>query len=266
MTTTRDIAARFDELAREEKWFDIQDELFAENVRSIEPEGAPYLKNAEGKEAVRKKGEDWVKRVEGFHGATTTPSVVGGNYFSVGRWVDITVAGLGRIQMDEIMLYEVQNGRIVTEQFFYQIQDFNTSILVDQSPRQVFLSVTNPRRWWSEEIEGPTERLNDEFTYHYADTHRCKMKLTEVVPDERVVWQVMENYFNFTTDKHEWAGTKIVFDISQEGGKTLLRFTHVGLTPAYECYDVCRKAWSTYVQKSLFNFITTGEGKPNPKE
>lgn len=168
--------------------------------------------------------------------------------------------------MDEIMLYEVQNGRIVTEQFFYETQDFNTSIVVDQSPRQVFLRVTHPRGWWSEEIEGPTERLGDEFTYHFADTHRCKVKLTEVVPDERVVWQVMENYFNFTADKHEWVGTKIVFDISPEGGKTRLRFTHVGLTSAYECYDVCRKAWGTYIQKSLFNLITTGEGKPNPKE
>ena len=117
--STKEIAARFNELARNEQWFEIQDELFAENVKSVEPANAQHLQYAEGKKAVRKKGEDWVSRVRGFHGASTTEPVVGGNYFSVGRWVDITVEGLGRIQMEEIMLYEVRDGRIVMEQFFY---------------------------------------------------------------------------------------------------------------------------------------------------
>lgn len=53
--TTKEVAARFNELAQKEKWFEIQDELFANDVRSIEPPTSPYLKNAEGKAAVRKK-------------------------------------------------------------------------------------------------------------------------------------------------------------------------------------------------------------------
>jgi len=117
--TTQEVAARFNELARQEKWFEIQDEFFADNVRSIEPATATHLHNAEGKTAVRKKGEDWVKRVEAFHGGYTTSPVVGGNYFSVGRGLDITVQGLGRIKIDQIMLYEVKDGQIVSEQFFY---------------------------------------------------------------------------------------------------------------------------------------------------
>jgi len=117
--TTQEVAARFNELARQEKWFEIQDEFFADNVRSIEPATAMHLHNAEGKAAVRKKGEDWVKRVEAFHGGNTTSPVVGGNYFSVGRGLDITVQGLGRIKIDQIMLYEVKDGQIVSEQFFY---------------------------------------------------------------------------------------------------------------------------------------------------
>ena len=117
--TTREIATRFNELAQQEKWFEIQDEFFSENVRSIEPITAKYLSNAEGKVAVRKKGEEWVKRVEAFHGGHTTEPVVSGNYFAVGRKADITVQGLGRIQIDQIMLYEVKDGQIVLEQFFY---------------------------------------------------------------------------------------------------------------------------------------------------
>lgn len=142
-------------------------------------------------------------------------------------------------------------------------QDFNTTIVVDQSPKEVFRSIVNPRAWWSEEIEGDTAQLNDEFTYHYRDVHVCKMKLVEVIPNEKVVWLVMENIFNFTHDKREWTGTRISFDISREDAKTKLCFTHLGLTSEYECYDVCQKAWSGYIQQSLFDLITTGKGKPN---
>ena len=117
--TTQQVAARFNELGKQEKWFEIQDELFADNVRSIDPPDSPYFKYAEGKSSVRKKGEDWVKRIEAVHRTYTTEPVVGGNHFAVGREMDITVKGLGRIKIDEIMLYEVKDGQIVLEQFFY---------------------------------------------------------------------------------------------------------------------------------------------------
>jgi hypothetical protein len=117
--TPQEVAARFDQLAQQEKWFEIQDELFADDVRSVEPPTARHLQNAEGKAAVRKKAEDWLKRVEALHGSHTTTPIVAGHHFAVGRELDITVKGLGRIKMDEIMLYEVKDGRIVVEQFFY---------------------------------------------------------------------------------------------------------------------------------------------------
>src|SRR5688572_24305648 len=117
--TTQEVAARFNELAKQEKWFEIQDELFADNVRSIDPGGSPYFGYAEGKAAVRKKGEDFVSRVEAAHRRFTTAPIVTGNHFVVGREVDIEVKGHGRIQINEIMLYEVRNGEIISEQFFY---------------------------------------------------------------------------------------------------------------------------------------------------
>jgi hypothetical protein len=144
--------------------------------------------------------------------------------------------------------------------------DFTTTILVDQSPEEVFNAINNVRGWWSEEIEGGTDKLNDEFIYHYRDIHSCKMKLTEVSSGKKVVWFVEENYFSFTKDKSEWKGTEIIFEISKQGGKTQLRFTHQGLVPSYECYNVCRDGWSNYINNSLSSLIVTGKGKPNPKE
>ena len=117
--TTREVATRFNELAQQEKWFEIQEEFFADNVKSIEPMNSPYFSNAEGKSQVRKKGEDFVKRIEIFHRGSTTEPLVAGNHFVVGRFKDMTVQGFGRIQINQLMMYEVRDGQIVLEQFFY---------------------------------------------------------------------------------------------------------------------------------------------------
>jgi hypothetical protein len=141
--------------------------------------------------------------------------------------------------------------------------DFNTTILVDQTPEEAFNAINNVRGWWSEEIEGNTENINDEFKYHYEDLHEAQIKLIEVVPNKKVVWLVMHNYFKFTKDASEWTDTKICFEISKKDNKTQVRFTHLGLTAEYECFDVCSNAWTHYIQESLRDLITTGKGQPN---
>src|SRR5918999_730141 len=79
--TTQEVAARFNELAQQEKWFEIQDELFADNVRSVDPPNSPYFKYAEGKAAVRKKGEEFVQKIQEVHRAHTTKRLICGNHF-----------------------------------------------------------------------------------------------------------------------------------------------------------------------------------------
>lgn len=144
-------------------------------------------------------------------------------------------------------------------------EDFSTTIPVSQTPEEVFAAVTNVRGWWSEDIDGGTAEFGDEFTYRYFDDHRCTIKLTEVVPGERVVWRVLDNYFSFTEDRSEWTGTDIVFEISKTDAGTELRFTHLGLVPEYECFAVCSKSWGFYIGVSLRELITTGVGRPNTK-
>ena len=181
-----------------------------------------------------------------------------------------------------------------------QNQDFTTTILVDQTPHEIFKAITNPRAWWSEEIEGGTDKLNDEFNYRFEDIHRCRLKITDIIPDQKVVWLVLDNHFkpgifedtsrlmsewdtkrqntttgtpddvsnpshgiDLATNKAEWVDTKIVFEIVEKENKTQLRFTHLGLVPEYECFEVCVNGWTHYIRQSLFGFITTGKGLPN---
>jgi hypothetical protein len=140
---------------------------------------------------------------------------------------------------------------------------FTTSFKVDQSPREVFDAITNVRGWWSGDIEGRTDVLGAEFTYRYRDIHRSTQKIAELVPEKKVVWLITDARLNFVKDRTEWNGTRIVFEIARKGGKTELRFTHVGLVPSFECYGGCSSAWSSYIKDSLRRLITTGRGKPN---
>lgn len=143
--------------------------------------------------------------------------------------------------------------------------DFSTTVLVDQTPKEAFDAINNVRGWWSEEIEGSTNKLNDEFKYQFEDVHRAKIKIIESIPNEKVVWHVLENYFKFTKDTTEWTGTKMKFEITKKNNKTQIRLTHMGLVPEYECFDICSNAWTHYIQESLSGLIATGKGLPNGK-
>ena len=140
-------------------------------------------------------------------------------------------------------------------------QNFTTTFTVDQTPQEAFAAINNVRGWWSGEIEGGTGKLGDEFTYRYQDLHYSKQKLTELIPGKKVVWLVSDARLNFTKDRTEWTGTEITFEISEKGGKTQIRFTHLGLVPEAECFDACSNAWGFYIGGSLRSLIATGKAK-----
>jgi len=142
-------------------------------------------------------------------------------------------------------------------------QGYTTSFTVDQSPEEVFKSINNVRAWWTGDIEGRTDRLGDEFTYRYQDLHRSTHKITELTPGKKVVWHTVDASINFVKDKTEWNGTDIVFEIARKGDKTELRFTHLGLVPAIECYGGCSGAWGSYINESLRSLIVKGKAQPN---
>jgi hypothetical protein len=145
-------------------------------------------------------------------------------------------------------------------------QNFTANFRVGKTPEEAFRAIKNISAWWSEEIVGATDKVGDTFDYHYKDIHRCSMRLTEAVPGKRVAWLVTDNYFNFVDDKTEWKGTQIVFDIARKGDKTEVHFTHLGLVPEYECFEICSTSWGSYINGSLKSLIATGKGHPNPKE
>ena len=117
--TTQDVADRFNELAQTGKWDQIQAELFSDDVVSIESDSMPGEKVAKGKEALNQKAIKFQENTEEMHGGYSNKPQVAGNYFSVVMGMDATMKGQGRMKMDEVAVYKVNDGKIVSEQFFY---------------------------------------------------------------------------------------------------------------------------------------------------
>ena len=117
--TTQEVANKFNELAQSGQMDKIQDELYSDDAESIEPPHAQGLQSVKGLAAIKEKAKRFNEMVEEMHGGYTTAPVVGGKFFSVGMGMDATMKGMGRINMEEIAVYEVQDGKIVKEQFFF---------------------------------------------------------------------------------------------------------------------------------------------------
>jgi hypothetical protein len=117
---TSQIADRLVELCRKGEFEAAQTELFAEDAVSIEPDGAP-MEMAEGLAAIQEKGRQFMASVEQIHGIVISEPVVAGNFFTVSMALDTTFKGRGRVNMEEICVYEVDGGKIISEQFFYSV-------------------------------------------------------------------------------------------------------------------------------------------------
>jgi len=140
-------------------------------------------------------------------------------------------------------------------------KNYSATIEVAQSPEEAFSS-NKVTKWWSDNLEGHAENLNDEFIIDWSDGNFVAFKIIESVPGKKVKWLVTDSNLNWLADKKEWSNTEMDFTISPADGKTRISFTHIGLVPGVECYEMCVKGWDQFFKGSLYELITTGKGQP----
>lgn len=118
--TTQEIATQLADLCRKGEYETIYKELYSPSCISIEPKGAPN-ELCEGMEAMAAKGKAWNESMEQFHGSAVGDPIVAGNHFCMTMMIDATFKERGRVKTEELCVYEVQDGKIVKEQFFYEM-------------------------------------------------------------------------------------------------------------------------------------------------
>jgi limonene-1,2-epoxide hydrolase len=116
---TDEIARRLVALCREIKWEQAQRELYADAAVSLEPHATPvFEKETRGLPAILEKGRKFAGMIEQFHSTTVSEPVVATNSFACTMRLDVTMKGQGRMNMTELCVYQVKDGKIVSEQFF----------------------------------------------------------------------------------------------------------------------------------------------------
>lgn len=117
--TTKEIADKLVSMCREGKVEEAKEELFADNIISIEPAEGLLAKETKGMDAIRKKAELFMSYVENFYGTVISEPAIAGNYFAVSWDTDIQMKGQERKTDSELCVYKTRDGKIISEQFFY---------------------------------------------------------------------------------------------------------------------------------------------------
>lgn len=144
-------------------------------------------------------------------------------------------------------------------------QDYHSSITAQISAEEAFKNINDVRAWWTENIEGSTNKLNDVFFVDFGETH-VTFKITDVIPNKKIIWYVQDCNLHWLNNKKEWKDTSVIWEISSQNNSTQINMTHIGLTPEVECYENCKAGWNQYIQGSLFKLITNHKGNPIKKK
>lgn len=138
--------------------------------------------------------------------------------------------------------------------------DFNCTVSANIGAEEAIRKICRVPEWWGVTFTGNAAQPQDVFVINMGPEAFFHVTVTELLPGKRMVWQVMDCHMPWYSDKKEWAGTRLVFDLCEHDGGTELTFTHEGLTPGAECYQDCVQGWTHWIKTSLGSYLATGKG------
>jgi len=143
--------------------------------------------------------------------------------------------------------------------------NYHAEIHVIVSAEEVFEKINQVSDWWTANLDGNSEKINDVFTVRFGETF-VTFKIVDFIPNSTIVWLVTDCNLHWLSDKKEWKNTKIVWEVSTKKGTTHVDMTHIGLVPGIECYERCNEGWNHFIKESLFSLITEEKGLPEGKK
>jgi len=139
--------------------------------------------------------------------------------------------------------------------------DYTCSIQASVSTAEAYDKIARVSEWWAKNFKGSARNLGDTFTVRFGETF-VDFKISDAIPNRRIVWHVANCHLPWLKDKTEWNGTEAIWEISANNGMTTIKFTHHGLTPDVECFSACEKGWNGHIQNSLLKLLMEGKGFP----
>ena len=143
-------------------------------------------------------------------------------------------------------------------------QDYRAVIAARIPAADAFQKINRVSDWWTRGFTGTSSKKGDRFTVRFGDTF-VDFQVAESTPTTRIVWEATDCNLAWITDKKEWKGTRVVWDLAAKDGVTEVSMTHFGLVPSAECYDNCKPGWDFYVTRSLQKLLAEDLGLPDGK-
>lgn len=143
-------------------------------------------------------------------------------------------------------------------------KDYSTTVHINATPERIFQAITvEVDQWWTK-YTNKAEKVGDTLAIRFDVNTRKEMLITTFEPFTKLIWQVTHAYMDidWMSNKNEWVGTEMHWEVIPKGEESQLNFVHKGLTPALECYEACDNGW-TYFLKSLKDYLEKGEGTPH---
>lgn len=136
--------------------------------------------------------------------------------------------------------------------------NYQHTITAPVSASVAYHGISQVSGWWAKHVEGHTE---SHFTVRFGTTW-VTFDVTEMTPYSRIVWLATDCYLPWLTNKTEWSGTRVVFEIASAHDLTSITMVHHGLVPQAECYAQCEAGWNEHFGESLTRFLTEHVGMP----
>jgi limonene-1,2-epoxide hydrolase len=117
--STKEIAKKLKKLCDKGEFETAHRELYSKDAVSLEPSaGGGFEKETHGLNAILEKGKKWSAMVTETHSMEISDPIVAGNSFALTMRMDVTTKKDGRMDMTELGVYHVKDGKIISEQFF----------------------------------------------------------------------------------------------------------------------------------------------------
>lgn len=146
--------------------------------------------------------------------------------------------------------------------------DYRRTLDVSAPPKQVYEAVTSGfRNWWTDP-GASLSRTGDIATFRFPPKESSWTFRPITLEPNRLVEHecVGANHLHDglpDSIRTEWLGTVMSFEITANGAESLIVFTHQGLAPKLDCYDICEAGWDFFFLDSLKSYLETGNGKPH---